>query len=151
MYISESLLNFLVVSGNFLMISLTNASLSFDCSIINCSEVCLQIFKKALHAIYMMPGNSYFINSNNFFMTVFRKVQLFLRKVGYWPTTYMIQEAITALFSFPFLDSHNCSKILRALMKKWRSYLSWILPHNEPMIHESELSVSKLNLYEFCC
>lgn len=74
-------------------------------------------------------------------MTVFRKVQLFLRKVGYCPTTYMMQEAITALFSFPFLISHSWSRVLRVDMKNVRYYRSWMLPQREPMIQDNELRV----------
>lgn len=73
----------------------------------NWSEVDLDILRKALQAISMIPGYYSFMNSNSFLTTVLRKVQLFLRKVGYWPTTYMMQEAITALFSFPFLFSQR--------------------------------------------
>jgi hypothetical protein len=112
--------------------------------------VLLQIFRNALQAISMIPGNSSFMNSNNFLTTVFRKVQLFLKKVGYWPTTYMMQEAMTALFYFPFLMSHNCSKVLSVLMKNTLYYFSWILPQSEPTIHEREFKVSKLK-YTLCC
>ena len=75
--------------------------------IANWSEVDFDILRKALHAIYMMPGYYSFMNSNNFLTTVLRNVQLFLKKVGYWPTTYMMHEAMTALFSLPFLFSHK--------------------------------------------
>lgn len=91
---------------------------------VNWSEVDFAILRKALHAIYIIPGYSSFMNSNNFLMTVFKKVQLFLRKVGYCPTTYMMHEAITALFSFPFLISHSWSRVLRVEMKKALSSLS---------------------------
>ena len=64
------------------------------------------------------------------------------RKEGYWPTTYMMQEAITALFSFPFLCSQSCSSVRRVLMKNDRSSRSWMLPQSDPTIHERELRVS---------
>lgn len=61
-----------------------------------------------------------------------------------------MQEAMTALFSFPFFASQRCSKVLKVLMKKVLSYLYWMLPQSEPMIHERELSLSKLKSV-VCC
>ena len=55
----------------------------------------------------MTPGNSSCMNSNSFLTTVFRKFQFCFRKVGYCPTTYMMFEATTALFSLPFFCSHR--------------------------------------------
>jgi hypothetical protein len=76
--------------------------------------------------------------------TVLRKVQLFRRKVGYCPTTYMMQEAMTALFSLPFLTSQSWRRVLRVEMKKALSSLSWMLPQREPTIQDREFKVSKL-------
>lgn len=123
---------------------------SVCCSIVNCSEVDLQIFKKALQAISIMPGYVSRMNSNSFRITVFKKFQFIFKKFGYCPTTYMIHDAMTALFYLPFLASHSWSKVLRVLMKNERSSLSWILPQSEPMIQESEFNFSKLKS-AVCC
>lgn len=75
-------------------------------------------------------------------MTVFKNPQLCFKKLGYCPTTYMIHDAMTALFYFPFFRSHNCKSILNALMKNERSSrLSGILPHREPIIQDSEFKL----------
>ena len=111
----------------------------------------LAIFKKALQAISMIPGNSSFMNSNNFFTTVLKKVQLFLRNVGYCPTTYMIQEAITALFYFPFFISHKWRRVLKVLIKKLFYSFSRMDPHKDPTIQDRLLRDSKENSSGVCC
>lgn len=106
-----SLFNFCVYSGMRLIIYRIYGYFSLPCITTNWSAVVFTIFKKALQAIYMIPGNYSFINSNNFFTTVFKNVQLFLKNVGYWPTTYIMQDAMTALFYLPFLFSHKWSNV----------------------------------------
>lgn len=146
-----SLFNFWVYSGMRLIIYRMYGYFSLPCPTTNWSAVVFTIFKKALHAIYMIPGNYSFINSNNFFTTVFKKVQLFLKNVGYWPTTYIIQDAITALFYLPFLFSHKWSKVLKDVIKKFFSYFYSIDPHNEPTIHDKLFNASNEKLSLFCC
>lgn len=83
-------------------------------------------------------------------MTVLRKFQLTFKKVGYWPTTYIIQDAMTALFSFPFLLSHNCSKFRRVVMKKDLSSFYGMVPQSDPTVQDKEFKVSKLKAEVFC-
>lgn len=47
------------------------------------------------------------MNSNSLFTTVFKNFQCALRNLGYWPTMYMIFDAIIALLSLPLFCSHN--------------------------------------------
>jgi hypothetical protein len=62
----------------------------------------------------------------------------------------MIQDAITALFSFPFLLSHNCNKFLRVVIKKDLSSFSGIVPQSDPTVQDKEFKVSKLKEDVFC-
>lgn len=50
------------------------------------------------------------MNSNSLFTTVFKNFQCALRKRGYWPTMYMMLDAIMALLSFPLFCSHRPSR-----------------------------------------
>ena len=50
------------------------------------------------------------MNSKSLLTTVFKNLQWSLKKRGYWPTTYMMLEAMMALLSFPLFCSHNPSK-----------------------------------------
>lgn len=47
------------------------------------------------------------MNSNSLFTTVFKNFQCALKNLGYWPTMYMIFDAIIALLSLPLFCSHN--------------------------------------------
>lgn len=47
------------------------------------------------------------MNSNNLLTTVFKNFQWALKNLGYWPTMYMIFDAIIALLSLPLFCSHN--------------------------------------------
>ena len=62
----------------------------------------------------------------------------------------MIQDAITALFSFPFLLSHNCSKFLRVVIKKDLSSFYGMVPQSDPTVQDKEFKVSKLKEDVFC-
>jgi hypothetical protein len=56
-----------------------------------------------------------------------------------------MHEAITALFSFPFLFSHKCNKVLKEVIKNTFSSFSRMLPHSDPTIQDKLLSASKEN------
>ena len=49
------------------------------------------------------------MNSNSLLTTVFKKRQWARRKRGYWPTTYMMLDAMIALLSLPRFCSHSPS------------------------------------------
>lgn len=67
-------------------------------------------------AISWTPSWVSCINSNSLLITVLRNFQWARKKRGYWPTIYMISDAITALLSLPLFcstrprRSKNCSK-----------------------------------------
>lgn len=50
------------------------------------------------------------MNSKSLLTTVLRNFQWALRKRGYWPTIYMMLEAMMALLSFPLFCSHKPSR-----------------------------------------
>ena len=50
------------------------------------------------------------MNSKSLLTTVFRNLQWALRNLGYWPTTYMMLDAMMALLSLPLFCSHNPNK-----------------------------------------
>lgn len=50
------------------------------------------------------------MNSKSLLTTVLRNFQWALRKRGYWPTIYMMLEAMIALLSFPLFCSHKPSR-----------------------------------------
>ena len=50
------------------------------------------------------------MNSNNLLTTVLRNRQCARKNLGYWPTMYMMLEAIIALLSFPFFCSQSPSR-----------------------------------------
>lgn len=54
------------------------------------------------------------MNSNNLLTTVFRNFQCARRNRGYWPTMYMMLEAMMALLSLPLFCSHRPSKSCRS-------------------------------------
>ncbi len=68
------------------------------------------------------------MNSNNLFTTVFRNFQWARKKRGYCPTTYMILDAMQALFPLPRFTSHKPSKSLITVTKKRFSSSSDIAP-----------------------
>ena len=70
----------------------------------------------------MTPGKVSFINSNNFFTTVLRKFQLDFKNLGYCPTIYIMFEATTALFSFPFLSSTKLKSVYDKIHKNFIKY-----------------------------
>lgn len=86
-----------------------------------------------MHAISCTPGKVSFINSNNFLMTVFKKFQFVLKNFGYYPTTYIILAATTALFSLPFLTSQSESKFLIVWIKNYFSSYSGKHPDIDPI------------------
>lgn len=55
-------------------------------------------------------GNSPCMNSKSLLTTVFKNFQCARRNRGYWPTTYMMFEAMIALLSLPRFCSHNPSR-----------------------------------------
>lgn len=55
----------------------------------------------------MQKRNLPCMNSKSLFTTVFRNFQWAFKNRGYWPTTYIMLEAIIALLSFPRFCSHN--------------------------------------------
>merc|ERR1719211_498893 len=73
------------------------------------------------------------MNSNSLFTTVFRNLQWALRNLGYWPTMYMMLEAMMALLSFPFFCSHSPSKSLITVTRNLFSSSSCIDPEMDPM------------------
>jgi len=88
------------------LIRLLKISYFFYCST-NSTPHYLEMRKNVLQLISMTPGNGSFMNSNSLRITVFKKFQFARRNLGYWPTTYMIFDATTALFSLPFFYSHR--------------------------------------------
>lgn len=96
----------------------------------------LLMVRNVLHAISCTPGNVSLMNSNNFLTTVFRKFQLVLRNLGYYPTTYMILDATTALFSLPFFYSHRVNRFLMVWIKNCFSSCSGRHPDIAPMAQQ---------------
>lgn len=70
----------------------------------------MTILIKVSQAISCTPSCDSCMNSNSLLITVLRNFQWQRRKRGYWPTTYIMLDAMTALLSFPRFCSHNPSK-----------------------------------------
>ena len=70
----------------------------------------MAILMNVSHAMSWTPSWVSCMNSNSLFTTVLRNLQCALRNLGYWPTMYMMLEAMMALLSFPFFCSHSPSK-----------------------------------------
>lgn len=77
------------------------------------------------------------INSNSLLTTVFKNFQWARRNLGYWPTTYMILEAMMALLSLPFFCSHSPSKSLITVTRNLFSSSSCIAPEILPIAQHS--------------
>ena len=75
------------------------------------SKVTLLEQKYASHIDDMM-GKLYepCMNSKSLLTTVFRNLQWARKKRGYWPTTYIMLDAMIALLSLPRFCSHRPSK-----------------------------------------
>ena len=99
--------------------------------------------KNVLQAISYTPGKVSFINSNNFLITVFKKFQLVLKNLGYYPTTYIMLAATTALFSLPFLNSQRESKFLIVWIKNCFSSYSGKHPDIDPIAQHILFKLSK--------
>mmetsp|Transcript_38102 Transcript_38102/g.44363 ORF Transcript_38102/g.44363 Transcript_38102/m.44363 type:complete len:206 (+) Transcript_38102:1991-2608(+) len=82
------------------------------------------------------------MNSKSLFTTVFKNFQCALRKRGYWPTTYIMFEATTALLSFPLLCSQRPNKSLITVTKNRFSSSSDMAPDIEP--------IAQHNVFRFC-
>ena len=79
------------------------------------------------------------MNSNSLSTTVRRNFQCALRKRGYWPTTYMMLLATTALLFLPRAASHMPSRSLMTVTRKRFSSTSDMVPEMEPMAQHSVL------------
>merc|ERR1719427_505127 len=77
------------------------------------------------------------MNSKSLLTTVFRNLQCALKNLGYWPTIYMMLEAMMALLSFPFFCSHRPSKSLITVTRNLFSSSSCIEPEIEPIAQQS--------------
>lgn len=69
-------------------------------------------------------------------ITVFKKFQFVLKNLGYYPTTYIILAATTALFSFPFFISHKDNKFLIVWIRNYFSSDSGRQPEMEPIAQQ---------------
>jgi len=77
------------------------------------------------------------MNSCSFLKTVLRKAQCPERKLGNYPTMYMISEAINALFPLPLDFSHKFSSSLITDTTNLISYASLMHPEIEPIAQHS--------------
>ena len=76
----------------------------------NCLLHLMAILMKVSQAISWTPSWVSCMNSNSLFTTVLRNLQWARRKRGYWPTMYIMLEAMMALLSLPFFCSQSPSK-----------------------------------------
>jgi len=104
----------------------------------------MAIFRNVSHAMSCTPGCVSCMNSNSLFTTVFRNFQCRRRNRGYCPTTYMMLDAITALWSFPRVISHRLSKSRIAVTRNRFSWSSAIDPEMLPMAQHRVLSTFQL-------
>merc|ERR1719422_1300472 len=77
------------------------------------------------------------MNSNSLLTTVFKNLQWALRKRGYWPTIYIMLDAIIALLSLPFFCSHNPNRSFMTVTKNLFSSSSCIDPEMDPIAQHS--------------
>mmetsp|Transcript_9005 Transcript_9005/g.22202 ORF Transcript_9005/g.22202 Transcript_9005/m.22202 type:complete len:251 (+) Transcript_9005:1928-2680(+) len=124
----------------FLSKSQRKGSASPICSMTNLLLHLTQIFKKVSQAMSCTPSNFSCMNSKSLFTTVLRNFQCCLKKRGYWPTTYMMLEAMTALLSFPLVISHRLRRSLITVTKNLFSCSSAMVSEIEPMAQHSVLS-----------
>ena len=95
------------------------------------------ILRNVSHAMSCTPGWSSCMNSNSLFTTVLRNFQCARRKRGYWPTTYMMLLATTALLSLPRFISQRPRRSLITVTRKRFSSSSDIAPEIEPIAQHS--------------
>ena len=140
--------------------SSTNGSCSPTCVMTNLRLHLMVIFKNVSHAMSCTPGWVSCINSNSLFTTVFKNFQCNLRNLGYWPTTYMMLLAMTALWSFPRMISHKFNKSRIAVTKNLFSWSSCMDPEILPIAQHNVFSVFHvysrpfnwlLNFSNICC
>mmetsp|Transcript_9498 Transcript_9498/g.23767 ORF Transcript_9498/g.23767 Transcript_9498/m.23767 type:complete len:274 (+) Transcript_9498:1421-2242(+) len=125
-----------MMERRFSMISSMKGA-SAICGCVNLLAQLPAIFRKVSHAISCTPGNSSCMNSNNLLTTVFRNFQCARRKRGYWPTMYMILDAMTALLSFPRVCSHMPKRSLMTVTRKRFSSSSLMARLMDPIAQHS--------------
>merc|ERR1719507_878352 len=76
------------------------------------------------------------MNSKSLLTTVFRNLQCARRNRGYWPTMYMMFDAMIALLSLPFFCSHNPSKSLMTVTRNRFSSSSCMEPEIDPIAQQ---------------
>merc|ERR1719384_406528 len=76
------------------------------------------------------------MNSNSLLTTVLRNLQWARKNRGYWPTMYIMLEAIIALLSLPFFCSHMPRSSLMTVTRKRFSSSSCMEPEIDPMAAE---------------
>ena len=76
-------------------------------------------------------------NSNSLLTTVFKNFQWARRNLGYWPTTYIMLEAIIALLSFSFFCSHRPRRSFITVTRNLFPSSSCIAPDIEPIAQHS--------------
>lgn len=108
--------------------------------IINIRLHFIAIFKYVSTAISLTPGKASCMNSNSLLTTVFKNFQWALRNLGYWPTTYIIFEAMTALFPFPLVVSQRSSRFLITFTRNADSKSSFMEPDMDPIAQHNRLS-----------
>lgn len=79
------------------------------------------------------------MNSNSLWTTVLRNRQCACKNCGYWPTTYMMLDAMAALLSLPLLFSHMRSSSRITTTRKRFSASTLIVPLTEPTAQHSRL------------
>lgn len=85
------------------------------------------------------------MNSKSFLITVLWNIQFANKNLGYYPTTYMIFVATTALFYLPFFASHRFKRILTTNIKNFFSFSRSEIPDKDPIAQQIELRLSNEN------
>mmetsp|Transcript_2464 Transcript_2464/g.8866 ORF Transcript_2464/g.8866 Transcript_2464/m.8866 type:complete len:248 (+) Transcript_2464:2484-3227(+) len=114
-------------------------SCSLSCRTTNLRLHFCVILRNVSTAMSCTPGCVSCMNSKSLFTTVLRNFQCARRKRGYWPTTYMMLLAITALCSLPRMISHRFSRSRITVTRKRFSWSSAMDPEMEPMAQQSVL------------
>ena len=109
---------------------------------VNICLVSLEIFKKVSAAISYTPGCFSCINSFSFLMTVFKKGQCPVKKVGNCPTTYIMSEATNALFDLPWVFSQRFKSSLTTETTNLFSSSMLMHPEMDPNAQHNLLSLS---------
>mmetsp|Transcript_13317 Transcript_13317/g.55783 ORF Transcript_13317/g.55783 Transcript_13317/m.55783 type:complete len:258 (+) Transcript_13317:1362-2135(+) len=125
-----------------------------------CSPIC-RMTKFLLHfcailssvstAMSCTPGCDSCMNSNSLLTTVRRNFQCARKKRGYWPTTYMMFDAITALWGLPRVFSHRLSRSRMTVTRKRFSWSSAMDPEMDPMAQHSVLRLFQLHSVPLSC